>query len=191
MKYPSLLLAGFLACIVSCHKEETLQTIDPGIVDYSGLPAATQTGVNTFGCEIGGEVWVPRVPILTITYTDITSTVFEKDNSGSGSVTCYLVDIEKQQDNRLQITFPPTYFQSVRNCDPTPGVFAQFRDSNGELYQSNYHPSPENCVTITHIDTVQNIVSGVFNFIVYNNATDLNDKISITDGRFDLKYAPQ
>ena len=134
---------------------------------------------------------MPRVPLLTVTYSDMTSTVFERDGSGSGSVICYLVDLEKQQDNRLQITFPPTYFQSVQHCDPTTGVFAQFRTTDGELYQSSYHSAPGNCVEITHIDTVQNIISGVFSFTVYNNTTDLNDKIDITDGRFDLKYSPQ
>jgi hypothetical protein len=157
------------------------------------LPPITQTGANTFGCLVNGEVWVPRVDILAFDPTrhDMIATVNESNGTGSGRIGCTLLDLDLGQDDWLQITLGPTFFQAVQNCDPIVGVSAQLNIRPGQWYQSSYHSSSDNCVTITRIDTANNIISGTFQFVLYNDFTNLNDKITITEGRFDMPYKPQ
>ena len=44
-----------------------------------------------------------------------------------------------------------------------------------------------NYVKVNYIDTSKNIVSGQFQFKLFNNANQ-KDSIKVTDGRFDLHY---
>lgn len=50
--YPFLCLAAALLFAAGCKKD------DP----EAGLPAATHTGANTFGCLVDGQVFVPLPP---------------------------------------------------------------------------------------------------------------------------------
>ncbi len=188
-----LLLLFFVGLILnSCYKNDTPPIIPPAPIDYTVLPLATQTGAGTFGCLVDGEVWVPRVPILTVTSADISALISEKDGTGGGGISCYLVDIEKGIDNWMEITIGNNYFITDKYCYPDKlGVSAQFRKKNSQRYQSTYFDTDENCVTITRFDTTNNIISGVFNFTVYNDTIHKNDKVVISDGRFDLKYSSQ
>ncbi|MFN0174271.1 MAG: hypothetical protein ACKVU0_06460 [Saprospiraceae bacterium] len=189
-----LLLLPLLAVLwlFACRKDSPLpNTFQP--IDYTVLPPITQTGANTFGCLVDGEVWVPRIDVRSFDPTrhEPIATVHESTGTGTGGITCTLLDFDLKQDDWLQITFGPTFFQSVQNCDPIFGVGATFSTTSGEWYQSTYHHSNENCVTITRIDTANNIISGIFQFVLYNDAINLNDKITITEGRFDMPYYPQ
>lgn len=182
----SLLL---LALIASCRKDNLEPGIYPAPIDYTVLPPATQTGANTFGCLVDGEVWVPRVPLLAVTYRDIEATVWEKDLSGSGLILSNLVDGNQRIDNELVITFGNTNFAKGSYCEDA--LYARFRDNEGEYFSTKYHLLSDNCINITHFDTLNNIISGTFNLVLYRDSVNLNDKIEITDGRFDLKYSPQ
>lgn len=185
---PAILVITFFAC----KKSDPEPYTGPLPIDYTVLPPATQTGAGTFGCLVDGEVWVPRVPLLTVTYRDIEAYASEKNGSGAASIICNLVDIEKQQDNFLQIVSGITLFQTSEFCYPnTTGVSAQFKKTNGEWYLSTYFDMDENCVTITRFDTLNNIISGTFNFTVYHDTINKNEKVVISDGRFDLKYGQQ
>ena len=176
----------------ACRKDNLEPGTYPAPIDYTVLPPATQTGANTFGCLVDGEVWVPRVPLLAVTYRDISSHVSEKNGTGAGGVTCNLVDLDKRIDNWLSISFGNNYFQTKQFCFPTNiGVTAHFKKTNGDGYLSNYFDTDENCITITKLDTTNNIISGTFQFTMYNDTINKNDKVIITDGRFDLKYSAQ
>jgi hypothetical protein len=177
---------GLYAC-----KKDPPPNVYPPPVDYTKLPPETQTGANTFGCLVDGKVWVPRVPLLAVTYQDISALISEKNGTGSGGVSCNLVDLETQQDNSLSLTIGKTLFETGKFCDPLIGVGMQFKDTNGKWYQSNYHHQSQNCVTITRFDTTNNIISGTFNFVVYDDTIHIERKIVISDGRFDVKYAQQ
>ena len=192
------ILAGllpFLSAALLLHAcyPESPSTYEPNIIDYTVLPPITQTGANTFGCKVNGEVWVPRVPIGAVTYRPIDVLVWEKNGTGKGLISCNLVDLELKIDNWLSIVFTPTFFESGEYCNGEVEVTtgAQFRATSGKRYDSDLHVSSNNCVTIALLDTVNNIISGTFEFSVYNDSINLNDKIEITEGRFDLKYSPQ
>jgi hypothetical protein len=52
-----LLIALFSICMPACKKTK----IDPVPVPaIDQLPPITQTGANTFGCLINGNVWLPK-----------------------------------------------------------------------------------------------------------------------------------
>ncbi len=188
-----LMMAAAWLSLPACRKASPDPPQPPSIPYWDTLPAITQIGANTFGCLVNGEVWVPHIDVRSFDPTrhDMSATVFESNGTGTGGITCTLLDFDLKQDDWLSITFGPTFFQAVQNCDPIAGVGARFRKTNGERYLSTYHLSNENCVTITRIDTDNNIISGTFQFVLYNDSINLNDKITITEGRFDMPYYAQ
>jgi hypothetical protein len=192
MKNKNFILLILLSWIglYACEKDPP-PNVYPPPVDYTKLPPETQTGANTFGCLVDGKVGVPRVPLLAVTYQDISALISEKNGTGSGGVSCNLVDLETQQDNSLSISFGSTLFSTGQRCDPITGVAARFKLTNGDRYLSIYRHSDENCVTITRFDTINNIISGTFNFVVYDDSVHIEHKTVISDGRFDVKYAEQ
>lgn len=185
------LLAALSLC--ACHQEPPPQ--DPPFVpiDYTVLPPITQEGKNTFGCKVNGEVWVPRIDTRSFDPTrhDKIASLHEKNGSGAGAIVCNLLDFDSKQDDWLQITFGQTFFQPVQNCGLMLGVGALFNTTSGKWYSSKYHDSSNNCVTVTRIDTANNIVSGTFHFVLYRDSVNLNDKIVLSEGRFDMFYYPQ
>ncbi len=186
-----LLLVSLMALwLLGCGKEEPIPPPQPPPEDYTKLPPETQEGKNTFGCMIYNQVWVPRVPLGSVTVVAKSARVFEKTLEGNGSMSCRLISKDPYIDDLLSITFGPTFFSVGKNCDPHPRIGAQYW-RYGTLYQSSYFNNPNNCVTITYIDTVKNIISGTFAFELYRDSINKNDKMVITDGRFDLKYSPQ
>ncbi len=185
----ALLLCGLL--YTACRKDEPPPYTGPLPIDYTVLPPATQTGAGTFGCLVNGKVWVPRVPLLAATYQEISSTISEKNYSGAGGITCNLEDAEIQQDDWLSLRFPPTLFDTITFCTPTPNLLLLFRNTNGHYYRSDIVQIPNNCIKITKLDTISNVLSGIFSFTLFRDSINLGNKLEITDGRFDLKYSPQ
>lgn len=192
MKNWTLLFALALVALAACKRDVLPEDPPFDPYDYTVLPPATQEGKNTFGCKVNGEVWVPRVDIRSFDPTRHAkiATLYEKNGSGSGNVTCNLLDYDSKQDEWLQVSFGPTFFQTIKNCGPTVGVGALLNTSSGKWYSSKFHNSSDNCVNITRLDTVNNIVSGTFHFVLFRDSINLNDKIVVSDGRFDMPYYP-
>lgn len=189
MKITLSLLLLAVTLLSSCHPEPLPQNPPFVPIDYTVLPPATQEGKNTFGCLVNGEVWVPRVPLFALTYRDKEATVWEKDSSGTGLVVTNLVDIEKGADDWFVFSFGKTAFKAKTLCGHE--IFANFRTQGSKYYRSDLRETQTNCVIVSKIDSVRNIISGTFNLTLYHDSTNLNDKIEITEGRFDLLYIPQ
>lgn len=185
-------LALFLsACELQVIEDPTPIDPPPPPIDYNVLPPATQEGLNTFGCKINGKVWVPRVLPYGITIRDIDVLVSEKNMTGGVAITCTLVDPSLGLDEWMSMSGGKTYFKPGTRCGSDEHVSLLYRSDDGQRFSSTYHLNDSNCVTITKIDTINNIISGTFKFTVHRDSINLNDKIEITDGRFDLKYYPQ
>ncbi len=170
-----------LSLIFACQKPDPepsnyVQPTDP----YHTLPEITQEGKNTFGCLMNGVVWVPRVEIFVPWYT-----LDFQFNTGNGNITCRV--LTTTQDDFLQVTFGPT--------NNKPGTFNVKPSNNTSMYllsmSKDYVPllkdSMFNRVKVNFIDTDYKIVSGEFQFKLYNNSNP-KDTISVTNGRFDLHY---
>lgn len=173
----TLLLLLPLLCLFSCKK------------DVDELPAATQTGANTFGARLNGEFWVPKkfgvvstAPILEARFAGNNSVFINaRDFSSSPTETEFEIYIRN-------ITGPGTYelnqaTEKYPNESASYGLYMKrkFMPINDWITSPSYTGK----VVVTRFDTAQRIISGTFEF---QAATTDNsaDPISVTDGRFDV-----
>jgi hypothetical protein len=175
--YPFLLLLLSLTLLAPSCKKQPLDQL-------SLLPPATQTGANTFGCLVNGVAFVPKNisilqgPVLRCDYTTtpqgsvfyITSAV----NAGNGMDNA--IDI---RTDSLKISEGETLSLTKSF---TPGL-ASAGYSDQSDYSTNANVTGQ--LSITHLDTVNQIVSATFHFNAVNTAGDM---VKITNGRFDVHY---
>lgn len=172
-----LLACVLVIALTSCKKE------------IKELPPATQTGANTFGLKINGEMWVPQgfagIPandllkarklgnMLIITAQNFasspTETEFEMKLFSITGEGTYLLNTNTSYPNG-----PTNYGYHVkRKLTPLDEWITSAAQTGS--------------VTISKLDTVARIVSGTFQFNAENDM-DASRRIAVTEGRFDIKY---
>ncbi len=153
--------------------------------DQKVLPEATQSGKNTAGALINGNIWAATTEKLN---SNNAGTYCEKLNEN------YLIklDLRKKQDRYnesiyLIVSIPnleinQTY--EVVNQTPEDGYnYASYTSNDMVSYSSNSNNKGR--IKITRLDLQNQIVSGTFEF----KAEDSNGNIvTITEGRFDKKF---
>lgn len=186
MKYRLLPLVIIIFFInINCKKEK------PSDV----LPAITQTGANTFGCKINGVVWVPYFQCAPFTgQCSEMQTNFIHVNSNSFLPYSFQLAVERSDKVDNEGSFVIANFsigQSPSTIWQTGNVFDSLNISctyNNQLYVYYGFPGfsqhAGNNFIITKLDTVNKIMSGIFNFKLFIN---YSDSIIVTDGRFDFK----
>lgn len=155
--------------------------------DVDELPAATQTGANTFGAKVNGEMWVPQGfgsfpanDILEARMSGHDITINARNFSSSPNETEFQLTI-------YNVTAPGTYEFNSNVTHPNGAA------SYGYYVKRNITPQNEwltsstytGRVIITRIDDVNRIVSGTFEFnagSIYNS-----EVLTVTEGRFDVK----
>ena len=185
MKNQSLsywLLAGFALIFSSCKKE------DP-------LPAATRSGANTFGCKVNGKNWIPdggggfsgiKAVEGSIGHSPVNPSVYNvlirTYRSDKTKIDLYLYNVKGPGNYSLnsEVIIWPGQTEPKKN-------YAAYYPNPSEAYvtDSNYNGT----ITITHADTIGLVVSGTFEFSVYDS--DQNQTFRITDGRLDIDYKKQ
>ena len=172
-----------LTLSISCKKEKKVDQL-------SLLPAATQTGANTFGCLINGMAFTPRrdpdpfhsaSPALAASY---------KYDYGKKAYAFTIGTSHYTNSNNIKTIGIVTDSLKIHEGETlllskvsTPG-FA----SAGYLFNTSDYDTNDNAtgqLTITHLDTVRQIISGTFNFKAVGRA---GDTVRITNGRFDVHY---
>ena len=185
----SLISFLILFTFYSCKKHKPTNPIDQ-------LPAATQTGANTFGCLVNGEAVVIHKPFLDLspdfgssyilTYSSITGYVFGV--SGLDKVDgCHFKGVGLQLDsvqlhqgeiyplNTGRVRYGKVGMVNIASgCPPSPLL----------MYTTDSVVTGE--MTITHFDQQKQIVSGTFSFDAVE--ITIGDTVHVTDGRFDMKY---
>ena len=174
----SLFIFLLLTGCSSCKKE---------VLDASGLPPATQTGANTFGCLINGKPFIPGntplfEPPVQANYQYLYGGYYFRlvgnygkgtNNSGVGIFTDSLRLIQGDS-----IKFSS---DSIKTVGLAYALYSKgLTDFRTKL------PKYSGSLFITNLDTQNQIVSGTFwfNAITY----DGSDTVSVTDGRFDVRY---
>ncbi|HEX2630900.1 MAG TPA: DUF6252 family protein [Chitinophagaceae bacterium] len=173
-----LLSFSVLLVLVSCKKEIT------------ELPPPTQTGANTFGAKVNGSFFVPQgfgsLPasdILEVRRLPSKDVIINARNFASSPN-------EKEFELRIKNVIATGVYPL--NTTTTPGTSAA---SYGYYVKRNVTPENEwitsatytGSVTITHLDTVNRIVSGTFEFNALN-LYNAPEPLSVTEGRFDVKW---
>jgi hypothetical protein len=169
-----------LIILSSSCKKHVIQPVD----QLSLLPPATQTGANTFGCLINGQAFVPQNqsflvgPRLQCNYIYTAGgyyfTVGGVNKNGNGVESDIIVFTDSLAIHEGQTI-------KLMNDEKGNGVGEYFL-VNPPYYTSKTLTGE---LTITHFDTVKQILSGNFYFNVISTA---NDTIKITSGRFDMPY---
>lgn len=177
----SLLFLSVMVCLSSCDNDD----------DNSGdtLPPATQTGANTVGCLVDGEVFLPKSeginPAVVVnyeffegdfffglTFKDQRGTIDEIVSLGTGYITLeeninYILDKNTTDDGDYV------------------GGGGAYRPSNLDNGQYLTTSSVSGELTITRIDLSNSIISGTFWFDAVNEDGEI---VEIREGRFDYQY---
>lgn len=138
----------------------------------------THEGKNTFGCKVNGEIWVANG---NSTYRSIESPSYKVETGRFGFEGFNTKDYDCRTYMRVGcencfgvgvFTINDTYSEHFYGC---MGDFngAAHIDTNGT-----------NKVEITRFDLENRIISGTFEYDLFNREN--GQKIKITEGRFDL-----
>ena len=159
------------------------------------LPPITQTGANTFGCLIDGELLIPRNGTGTIygadrgmvlwasgntqnyDYQEITVHDYKSDTRGRMDI--HLINLHQNGEGSFSIKESNCYNQN--NANSTINIRCRY---NGIWYCSIENSG---VLMITRYDYENHIISGTFSFTA-QNSEDPTDIIEITKGRFDINW---
>ncbi len=172
----AICLIVLFAAMLSCTKK------------VSELPPITQTGANTFGCKVSGELWVPGGFGPFATAEPLEAIVFPNGEFYLKARNFSTSPVEKEFEIFIKdLNGPGTYLFNTNVGYPT-------RDANYAYYvRRNFNPQNEwitsaqynGSITFTVVDTVRRFVSGTFQFNAINMYND-PIPISVTEGRFDV-----
>jgi len=162
-----LLVAAFLlTCFTAC--EEPIPE----------LPAETQTGANTFGCLVNGELVIPYPKHYSnkpyAVYSQLTDTLRITGYGQNNQV--FEFTISRPKANQPATIDKAAYYPWGRN-------------------QNSYYYGGDNIgeIVLTQFNLIRGVVSGTFHFVgrEYSVATgellDPNDIVTVSLGRFDIK----
>ena len=157
--------------------------------DVDELPAATETGANTFGAKVNGSYWVPaRFGILPA--DDLLEARF--NSPGSLLITAKNFSASpKETQFEIQVVGvdgPGTYQMNKNVVRPSADGFAYYV-KRVLTPEDEWITDPVNTgtVTITKLDSHNKIVAGTFEFTA-GSLVNAGGVLRVTDGRFDIKY---
>jgi hypothetical protein len=187
MKYVLVLtLIALLFVATQCQKDTEPQF-------FLELPPETQTGENTLGFLLNGEVWIPQGAYYSMSGLKMheviawyyPGTFGNKYSIGTGRT------VQRHDEILLEHRFD---LGIDKNCDST-GVY--FLDSVLTGHMSLYDKKKDatyaadrrhlSYIRITKLDTAANIISGTFAGVLYNRENS-GDSLIIEQGRFDTRY---
>jgi hypothetical protein len=193
MKTKHYLLIVFAAFLLffqgSCEKDED------GCPIYK-LPEATKTGENTFGCMINDNVFVPRAAISLFAPAPKKFSYNEETGDIYFFMSFFADDLD-YQCGFPDITFKMEAYEVFSTGEVEKGKYwatisyypVQYESGKGYQYNNNL-PDLSAKLEITKLDTIENIISGIFQFEAYRSINNYNpeDKLFVTEGRFDFTY---
>ena len=186
MKRPLFLLLSLLLLLTDCKKN------DPSPEEQ--LPAATQTGENTFGCLLNGQTWQPDGPILLSYWPAYEVTYDSLKSGGELHLNVFRFIAATHSDQAFNIS---SFNIQKPGVYPVDGVTCGVYYSNplasgdcGEFFNAQYFNANgathvQGQLIITRLDKKRRIVSGLFSFILSKQNCD---SIKVTKGRFDRYY---
>jgi len=191
-----IILSSFLA---SCSKDNLSQA------PIEQLPPATQVGANTAGCNINGEILIPKngtqaiggspayglttgaginfhPPIIGDDYKFVKISNL-RDNGGD-DIYIHINDMTLGVGNYNIGQSNNEYYIDGSN---NPQIIAHTYDgiNLGKTFLSGENSG---VITITRFDYPNGIYSGTFSATLYNKDNP-SEKIQVTDGRFDISIS--
>ena len=177
-----LILLLFATLLLSCCNKQDIP-VPTNPVDQ--LPPATQTGANTFGCLLDGQIFKPGL-------THNSYQCFYQLVDGEYY---FLVAASNMKNNILKDISVGTQKRSIsegQTVQLSENIFGNaigryFIGNNVTGVVENYHTSSINTgeLKISKLDFTHNIVSGTFWYDVKDNQGVIHQ---IWDGRFDMQF---
>jgi hypothetical protein len=155
------------------------------------LPPITQEGKNTFGCEINGKIWIPYFQCSKIGPGDVqlSSYIGQYYDFAILPLAFGLQAGNSQIDGHSLFDFrhngsgPFLIFKTGNIFDSLQITYTK---GDGTRYY-NYIVKPLDTLSyfqVTKIDTLNKIISGIFDFTLY---AGYGDSVIIKNGRFDFQ----
>jgi hypothetical protein len=162
----------------SCKKERS---------PLEQLPAATQSGANTMGCLVDGELFRPvsenygikPISVSRFSTRDMDIAFTRQEDDAHRGIILFL-DLVRGPG-----TYPLDQVARINfSGSPSYGYYKTYTPEPDRKYVTG--PDVSGQVIITRLDTVAKVVAGTFEF----TARQLNGTatVRVTDGRFDLHY---
>lgn len=170
----------------SCKKDDT---------DPNGLPAATQEGKNTGGFLVNGEPWLPKAsavgnnpytvsaaygPLMYRAHRLEMSMFRYQDVNNNQSLTLYLAYVRQPGTYQLNQDINTVV---ISKPFPSHAMYSVSSLGRTEFYTGS---TAHGQVIITRLDTIARVVSGTFEAKLKEDGGP--DSLSITQGRFDIKF---
>ena len=175
----TLFLAGFIAC-----QKEMPELNTPGSEPV--LPPLTHQGKNTFGCLIDDEPFIAKVDYAFAGPVAVWGSLDEES---------WWLKVQGTREHENE-SLDNIAFKAY--IEPEGGSYDFFFTTEefkgytgyGEGIGCTYYHDLYNkgTVEITFLDTFNNIISGKFEMELINPDCPVKQSISITDGRFDIRY---
>ncbi|HMI08554.1 MAG TPA: hypothetical protein VK528_13480 [Flavobacterium sp.] len=180
-RFLSLLI--IITVFISCNDSDDDNPI--AIPSISQLPPETQTGANTFGCLIDGEVFIPGIQnnsyncfyqLVDGEYYFYVTANNKKNNVLTGvTIGTEKLPISQGQTLNLYERIAGNAFGALSNLDDNTGIYQINSTSTTNTGETN----------ISKLDFTHNIVSGTFWFDVKDNQNVVHQ---IREGRFDMQF---
>lgn len=153
------------------------------------LPAATQTGAQTFGLKLDGKNWVPQ------RFAGINTPILEVQLVGTNDIRINAMDLSAEPiESEFVLYIKNATGPGVYPLNQTTDIYPAAAGSYGYYVKRRIRPlnewitSPQHTgsVTLTRLDLTNGIVSGTFEFSA-GSIGSTDPPINVTEGRFDLK----
>ena len=198
----TILILATIFLVASCSKNDETPTIP-----QDQLPAITTTGANTAGCLINGQLLIPKNGINSLSGSvsygletsrgvnfnnvpfggDYFSIKFAniKDKGKNYWIYIHLNNLKKGIGTYNVGQSNGEFFNLATN-NPQIIVRETLDSVSGKTFISGANSGSINITRFDFNSLYNSIISGTFNAILYNK-DNLEEKIQVTEGRFDLK----
>ena len=155
---------------------------DPQPTELEKLPPATQEGKNTFGCLVDGKAWITRTSTdATAFYQEGVLAIGAKNDKNTENISISIYDENlSEREYHLPNDNGENTITDIAGLNQSKTTGCRFETTSeypGTIKITHFDPSPG-----------QWIISGTFEFEAYSPECDTI--VKVTDGRFDLNYAP-
>jgi hypothetical protein len=155
------------------------------------LPALTAEGLNTFGCLVNGNVWLPKTEGFFKTgLNEKLECHYNEEGRILSLVAQREIDSENNMDSVHQYIYFHLYLSETNQVDSIHEIGVRDRERERcenqglePLQLDTAHPWEFN---IEYMDTSRHIIAGTFFFVA--TLGECSDTVVIEDGRFDVFY---
>jgi hypothetical protein len=177
------------------------------------MPDATQTGLNTAGCVVDGQLWVAQLDVTLFGPSGPPVRASWRQGPGQGperrlhlSFEKNLYPVKQVHDHTSMVLYLPDITQAdtfVFDQPANPSIFngptayAMFTFNQGRSRRFLTGPQTPGRLIVTRLDTVARIVSGTFEFTAAEVSSGLTgngtpipggETVRVSEGRFDCKF---